>query len=277
MSDAKLRDQERRCRDGRAALEEEVALLTGRLRAGTLTRERLDLAAHCGHEAARLAGGVALPPPDDFFPGTNYDEAGRRVEPRFSRRLRWWAVELRRWGPPVWARAVSTALAVSAEADPRPADRRAGLGEVVAAIEAWGGCPCEPHVEAARERARALGTNDPAERLAHDAVGAFAVALQPLRFGPFETIERLRATGGHVSIAGGLVSFDEASLTLLVHDVGPRRLSAMGVLHATLRPDDWSILRTPSAGQPFLTAAEAAGEDAVRRRVQEGLIAWALA
>lgn len=54
MTDQRLRDLERRALTDPSAASE---LLTARLRAGTLTREMMELAAYCGDEAARTASG----------------------------------------------------------------------------------------------------------------------------------------------------------------------------------------------------------------------------
>jgi hypothetical protein len=51
MSDTKLRDLERRWR-GTDAVEDEAAYLLERVKVGDLTRDRLELAAYCGHKAA---------------------------------------------------------------------------------------------------------------------------------------------------------------------------------------------------------------------------------
>jgi hypothetical protein len=55
MTDVRLRDAERRALSG--SVEDQARALTERLRAGTLTRERLELAAYVGHEAAATAAG----------------------------------------------------------------------------------------------------------------------------------------------------------------------------------------------------------------------------
>jgi hypothetical protein len=52
MSDARLREMERRASTG--SVEDKARVLTERLRAGTLTRERLELAAYCGDPVAWL-------------------------------------------------------------------------------------------------------------------------------------------------------------------------------------------------------------------------------
>lgn len=55
--DKRLRELERRWRRLRTA-ESEAALLTERLRVGDLSRERLMIAAECGHEASRVILGL---------------------------------------------------------------------------------------------------------------------------------------------------------------------------------------------------------------------------
>lgn len=57
MSDARVRELERRWRET-GAVADEASHLLERLRVGGLPRERLELAASCGHEAARLATGL---------------------------------------------------------------------------------------------------------------------------------------------------------------------------------------------------------------------------
>lgn len=57
MGDARLRELERRARTGDPQAEAEQLL--ARVRSGTLSRERLELAAYCGHE-----GALAVAPPD---------------------------------------------------------------------------------------------------------------------------------------------------------------------------------------------------------------------
>lgn len=58
MSDATLRELERRWK-ATGSVEDEAAFLLERVRVGDLTRERLELAAHCGHEAASRATGTS--------------------------------------------------------------------------------------------------------------------------------------------------------------------------------------------------------------------------
>lgn len=62
MSDARLRELERRWHES-GALEDEVAFLNARVRAGDLLPMRVLQAAACGHEAALRASDAELPPP----------------------------------------------------------------------------------------------------------------------------------------------------------------------------------------------------------------------
>lgn len=54
VSDQRLRELERKWRES-GSVEDEAAYLRERVRVGDLTQERLELAAHCGHEGARSA------------------------------------------------------------------------------------------------------------------------------------------------------------------------------------------------------------------------------
>lgn len=63
MSDARLRDAERRWRDT-GAVEDEADYLRERLRAGDLAQTALELAAECGYEPAALALGRPLERPE---------------------------------------------------------------------------------------------------------------------------------------------------------------------------------------------------------------------
>ncbi len=63
MSDARLRELERRWKET-GSPDDEAAYLLERVRVGDLTRERLELAAYCGHEGARKATGAPDPLPE---------------------------------------------------------------------------------------------------------------------------------------------------------------------------------------------------------------------
>lgn len=61
MSDARLRELERRWKET-GSPDDEAAYLLERVRVGDLTRERLELAAYCGHEGARRSIGMQVLP-----------------------------------------------------------------------------------------------------------------------------------------------------------------------------------------------------------------------
>jgi len=86
MSDAKLRELERRWKES-GAVEDEAAYLLERVRVGDLEREKLELAAYCDHPAARLAlGGKA---PAQEFGSTEWGRGGTaRAGPRSDPALR---------------------------------------------------------------------------------------------------------------------------------------------------------------------------------------------
>ncbi len=66
MSDARLRELERRWKETNSP-DDEAAYLLERVRVGDLTRERLELAAYCGQEgASRALGGSAPTPSHDL-------------------------------------------------------------------------------------------------------------------------------------------------------------------------------------------------------------------
>jgi hypothetical protein len=93
MSDARLRELERRAAHDPDA---RPALLLERVRAGALTRERVEVADYCGDRVARdaLGGGVRHAPASDFLPLAN------------------WVSGLSRWGPEVQVRAALAAAEV---------------------------------------------------------------------------------------------------------------------------------------------------------------------
>lgn len=103
MTDERLRDLERRV-EGVASVEDEARLLLERVRVGELARDRLGLAAYCGHEAGRLATGT---PPEAPLPG--------------CRDLRIWLGERKADHLAVWAVYVATREALRGQgpdADP---------------------------------------------------------------------------------------------------------------------------------------------------------------
>jgi hypothetical protein len=131
VSDARLRELERRWREtGR--VEHEAAFLIERVRAGELGRETLEVAAYCGHQAARRAVETGLETPHE---------------------LRDWIRGLLARGPH-WLIRASLPLAhrfrLRCEVHPE------GFGHVlpllassVKATEQWLRCPCRVHSRAA--------------------------------------------------------------------------------------------------------------------------------
>ncbi len=134
MSDEALRALERAFEESHAPADE-AAWLAARERAGRLERSRLELAAFCGHKAARLALGAAAP----------------REEPD----IRKWCHALDRYGLEACVRAAhAAALNVVQLWAERPDPAVAYLGEAspgeqLAAVQEWIECPCERHVEEA--------------------------------------------------------------------------------------------------------------------------------
>lgn len=140
MSDERLREAERKWKES-GSVADEARYLLERVRVGDLTRERLELAAYCGHEGAAVATG-APPPPSACST---------------------WANGLAAFGRAVLVRAAAEAAAHALVVwsakfpyDPRPSDAvevaRASLTEKVAgAFDAFDDC-----LDAGAE-ARALG------------------------------------------------------------------------------------------------------------------------
>jgi hypothetical protein len=151
VSDATLRALERRWRES-GSVADEAAWLTARSRAGDLAREHLELAAYCGHAAARQAVGE-----EETIARASYlgDFAAVRValgEPLESvQDLRAWLRGLVSWGDEVCARAVLAILDVAlAQYEPRYGS---GPRTYVAPARAW---LDEGRAPETRERQRAL-------------------------------------------------------------------------------------------------------------------------
>lgn len=132
MADDQLRELERRFRAS-GSIDDERRWLGERLRAGTITRERLEVAAHAGHEAARAVLGAA-PPPDDLVPW---------LEPMEARGL---DVSLRA------TLAIARLVIVPA---PRGGTTEP-LWSVVEAAEAWLASPDAAHLEPLRAACAAI-------------------------------------------------------------------------------------------------------------------------
>lgn len=157
-----------------------VALLSARLRDGSLSMERVELAAYLGHEAARQAlGGSWL----ESWPmaGPNYDPdmptGPARHELRDERAdrvdLTSWARGLVRYGVESAVRCAIASGRLAHEhwsrgqpmggcCDPPLVERyghRCAPGVLLGAAACWAVCPCDPHCEAWRNTLRAYLTN----------------------------------------------------------------------------------------------------------------------
>ncbi len=143
MTDRALRELERRARGG--TREDEAAWLAARVRAGDLPRERVELAAWCGHEGARAVAGVGAADDLDLEGWLRGLSRWRRAPARAAlaaARLAWpmrvasgrscWRTEPASPVIPVAERTLAAASALLDE------DRRAArtLAEVVDALDA---------------------------------------------------------------------------------------------------------------------------------------------
>lgn len=128
MVDASLRELERRFRvTGR--IEDEVAWLLARVRAGSLEPSRLELAAYCGHAASLVVR-----------PGAA--QGGPAFDP--------WSRGLERWGrePCVRAACVAARHALVKACAP-PSELLESTAAALRAADDWLACPCAAHEAAA--------------------------------------------------------------------------------------------------------------------------------
>jgi hypothetical protein len=107
VSDLRLREAQRRASTGGVA--DEAALIVERLRVGTLTRERLELAAFCGHAAAQAALG---------WPGDGQVWSARGWRGNYEGDFGGWVRDLTTWvdaGPvPGWVLVYAASTAAEA-------------------------------------------------------------------------------------------------------------------------------------------------------------------
>lgn len=165
MTDARLRELERRWRET-GAVEDEATLLRERVRAGNLVPDRLKLAAHCGHAASALALG----------------EVGTSADPD----LLAWVRGLHAWGLEPGVRvALLAARVVLRVCRSRSGESPSELEPetVFSAVEAWIACPCEEHSHAAI-LAGASGLRDSMDGPLEDAGWACADAASAMRASP---------------------------------------------------------------------------------------------
>lgn len=113
MSDARLREAERRWRET-GSVDDEARFLLERVRVGDLPRERLELAAYCGNRAAGAATGRSTGP----------DELGA------------WLRGLRHIGQWSWIRTIALSVELALRKWP-DSQRRAFIAARVAQLEAW--------------------------------------------------------------------------------------------------------------------------------------------
>lgn len=144
MSDQRLRELERRWRET-GDVKDEASFLVERRRAGELTQERLELAACCGHEGARLALGATAPA--RLLEEPLYEEATRGVD--------WLLIGLA--DPfPLLLENISVAYLESAWDSARRATLRIGLQDESLAYGAIGG-PFYPEPEVGGSPALGFG------------------------------------------------------------------------------------------------------------------------
>lgn len=168
MSDERLRTLERAASTGDPAAR--VALLRARVRAGTLSQERLELAAYVGNPDARAALGRCCAKHDAL------ERRGLGMTRHYCAEdpLAPWVRGLSRWGAEVRVRFVAAAAraALGPWCDSTRLSGRTGLhaervrgghcgrcttrlpgdtrpGDAVEAAEAWLACPCPDHASAA--------------------------------------------------------------------------------------------------------------------------------
>lgn len=175
MSDERLRTLERAASTGDPAAR--VALLRARVRAGTLSQERLELAAYVGDADARAALGRCCAKHDAL------ERRGLGMTRHYCAEdpLAPWVRGLSRWGAEVRARGVTAAARAALEAwcdssllsgqtnlHAKRVEATAALtgrgycgrcttrtpgyerpGDAVEAAEAWLACPCDDHASAA--------------------------------------------------------------------------------------------------------------------------------
>lgn len=116
--DHHLRTLHRRAQTDPEDLPGQVAWLRSRLRAGELTRERLDVASYLGHAAAGLALGAGATPADLGC-------------------ARGLVLGLKPYGPPVFARAAIGIAGLAPASGPEQ--------QIIEPLRAWLRCPCRDH------------------------------------------------------------------------------------------------------------------------------------
>lgn len=153
MSDVRIRALEREAVHSPIA---RASLLTERVRAGTLSQERLELAAYAGDVDARAATGTLCPGgPDGGHTGFCDERCGVHSD------LAGWVQGLSRWGPEAIDRAAAAASRVALPWWWENLKRVTGWRDLetghpaytvteraIGAADAWFGCPCDRHEDA---------------------------------------------------------------------------------------------------------------------------------
>jgi hypothetical protein len=143
--DTNVRELELRWRKT-GSTDDETAYLLGRLRCGELERSQLELAAHCGSQAASRAVGAA-PAVLSFR-----DWADQLSDQPRGLHVR------------VGVAAVRAAFTTFVDATSFQSSELALVQSVVAACEAWVDCPCERHALAAEKLAPPARVHPPGKR-----------------------------------------------------------------------------------------------------------------
>jgi len=174
VTDSKLRELERRWKEI-GSVEDEARYLLERVRVGDLEREKLELAAYCGHEAAALALTPDNPEPADVEDLLALLEQRQRLLlPLFG-----------------WS-AAAEALPIWERAHPEHKAPRAVAGMLKAWLRGHGGTSKDDLVRAGRDVLRlAKGIGDPTKPTESDE--AAAVAVGRAAFGPTNGRQAIQA------------------------------------------------------------------------------------
>lgn len=225
VSDAKLRELERRWRET-GAVEDEAAWLRERVRVGELTRERLFLAASCGHDGARVAAEGEAPPLL-----RNANDLGRLFD----------------WGMDVPVRGAAAAcelVRLSGVPAVEEAARRA-----IQAVRVWCDCPCDRHAQEAELSADVVAeTADPSFE---EALGGFSGtnAVTELAQVPGD-VERMHAGQlARTKVTSFLVSHD-GSETIVDHLIASGLAERAIVIEVCRALAEWAL----SSGGPTASA-----------------------
>lgn len=257
-------------------MSDDVSRLIERLRVGSLTQERLDLAAYCGHAEARLAGGATPADLDDPILNEMDEASRRRVQEKYHSKLRWWCLGLRRFRSHAWACAISTALRITVEGRPDLAEARPWFDHVMAALNDWGRCPCPEHLAGVNEFVEGDFRVSPHVLFGQDAQKALVARSAAILFGPFDDPAKARHAAVFAASRGALVQLveREADQVVLLHDAGPDEFTVHTRLASFCRAMSTGELASPT--QPFLEAARVTSDPFVEQAVRQQLIELAL-